>query len=360
MSSAETFFNQTYALFCQARAQVGAVDYQLKIGPVTVRQSFAGPAMAGKMHTAIEHLAVTVDHSIPEDAEICFWDSESTGIPMPAPPWLDTDYGPQGEIAGYNDERFRTVYSLGSDSLQLYDCERNIGIFWVPSPDRLPHWEESFPMRTLLHWWTEGKPYQLIHAGAIGTGSAGVLITGRSGSGKSTTTLSCLEAGLGYAGDDYVMVEMRAGSVPHAYSLYNTTKLINDNLEARFPQLAEWVHNTDRAEGEKALIYLHRRSPEQMSAGFPLAAILVPRYTGAIETSAQLATGASVLTAMAPSTVFNLPGKNHESFSFMVELVKQLPGYILKTGTDLKQIPEALTALVAQLEAQSEGAATPS
>ena len=49
---------------------------------------------------------------------------------------------------------------------------------------------------------------------------AGVLIAGKSGSGKSTSTLACLTSGLLYAGDDYVLVDI-AGAAVRAQSLFD-------------------------------------------------------------------------------------------------------------------------------------------
>ena len=106
------------------------------------------------------------------------------------------------------------------------------------------------------------------------TASGGVLIAGKSGSGKSTTTLACLTSGLLYAGDDYVLADVAAE--PYVHSLYSTAKLVPDNCD-RFPQLRPLVSNPDKLDEQKALIYLREAlsrqyCPRLSTSGHPSAA----------------------------------------------------------------------------------------
>ncbi len=178
---------------------------------------------------------------------------------VPAP-WTTYDFGPKGEIVGYNDERHRTVYQPGVDILQVFDAERAAAVYWTPSYRYIPWWESSFPLRTAIHWWTTTTPsLQPMHAGAVGRDDGGVLIAGRGGAGKSTTSLACLDGGLLYAGDDYVLVDV---DQPTVYSLYNTAKLRPENLH-RFPHLGSLVANADSLGDQKAMLFLHQHRPEQ-------------------------------------------------------------------------------------------------
>ena len=56
---------------------------------------------------------------------------------------------------------------------------------------------------------------RLTHAATLGLGGFGALITGASGSGKSSTALAGLLNGLDSVGDDYVVVEQGARVVAH-------------------------------------------------------------------------------------------------------------------------------------------------
>jgi len=199
----------------------------------------------------------------------------------------------------------------------------------------VPYWERSFPLRTIFHWWFEKLPLQPVHAAAVGLSSGGVLITGASGSGKSTAALACLDSDLQFAGDDYVLV--RHGPEPHVYSLYGTAKVEVENL-ARFPRLRAAVSNESRLDSEKALVFVSRFAPGKLIGGFPIRALLVSRITGARTRCCgaprpRRLPGTRADDAVAPA------GSEREAFRKLSALVREVPVYTLEAGTDLPQIP---------------------
>ncbi len=60
---------------------------------------------------------------------------------------------------------------------------------------------------------------------------------------------------------------------------------------------------------------------------------------------------ASGLLALAPTTVFQLPGRKRESFSRLAEAVRQVPCYRLDLGADRSRIPGVITELLNGQEA---------
>ena len=194
-------------------------------------------------------------------------------------------------------------------------------------------------MRSILHWSLRHDPLQAIHAGAVGNANGGVLIAGKSGSGKSTTTLACLTSGLLYAGDDYVLADIAAE--PYVHSLYSTAKLVPDNCD-RFPQLRPLVSNPDKLHEQKALIYLRETFPPALSADFPLRAILLPRVTGLPDTKLAKAGAMDAFRAIAPTTLLHLTRATDEAARKISALCRSLPVYWLDAGTDLTQIPQVI------------------
>ena len=256
------FFGSVLNAFQKASAG-RLIEHRYRIGGRAVLMRFAGPAIAQLFSPAIEHLS---DPSFGEpDLTVQVFDDRSTGARMPPAPWAPECHGQRGLIQGYNDDRFFTTYEIGIDILQMFDAGQNSAIYWVRNFEWIPYWENSFPMRSILHWRFQNEPMQAIHAGAVGNASGGVLIAGKSGSGKSTTTLACLTSGLLYAGDDYVLADIAAQ--PYVHSLYSTAKLVPDNCE-RFPQLEPLVSNPDKLSEQKALIYLREHFPESVVRGF--------------------------------------------------------------------------------------------
>lgn len=333
------FFNEVHQAFQLAAASAGVVDRYYKLGGYVVRLGFAGDALVPVISPALSHMATA---AAKPDLTICLWDSDSTGLRLPPTPWRE-HYAVRGEVEGYNNDRIYTVYDHESCGLSMLDNARNLAVLWVPETGRIPYWVKGAPLRTILHWWMSGHGRQLVHSAAVGTSGGGVLIVGKGGSGKSTTALACLESGLLYAGDDYVIVS--ADPLPHAFSLYNTAKLVPERLDS-FPRLAAYIDNADRLDVEKALIFIKGAHAMQLSAGFPLKAVLVPRVTGIRDTIIRKASPAVSLAALAPSTIFAHPRGGEAEFRFLARFVKRLPTYIIECGTDLAHIPHAITDLL--------------
>jgi hypothetical protein len=226
----------------------------------------------------------------------------------------------------------------------MMDLDRQRAVFWAPSHRIIPCFERGGPIRSILHWWMWREPYQPLHAGAVGCERGGVLLAGKGGSGKSTSTLACLEGGLLYAGDDYVLA---GGSEPYVYSLFNTAKLCVDNLH-RFPRLDNAIRNRERLAEEKAMIFVREVFPERVSPGFPVRALLLPKVTGERDTRLKPTSAMQALLALAPTTILQMVGASQEAFAKITRLVKQVPCFELEAGTDLPQIPAVVGELLAR------------
>jgi hypothetical protein len=338
----EAFFKTVCQAFQQAEEALGGpIDRFYAIGAYTIRLRFAGPALIPFITPAIEHLAA---QPVPGPAlTVCLWDSASTRTKMPPPPWSSDDYISRGEIRGYNDECIQTVFSLGSGILNMFDIAQSVALFWIQDAESVPYYETGAPLRTILHWFMRNHERQFVHAAAVGTSKGGVLLAGKGGSGKSTTTLACLSSELLYVGDDYVLLS--GEPAPYVHSLYNSAKLDSNSVQ-RLPHLVPNISNYDMLPEEKALIFLKDHYPDKVATGFPVRAILIPRITGLPETRLAKSSPAEGLRALAPSTIFQLPGARSDDFQNLIGIVKQVPSYDLELGTDLFRIPKVISDLL--------------
>jgi hypothetical protein len=348
------YFEAIYRGFERAIVAAGGpVDRFFDIGGFSVRMRFAGPALMGQLTPALEHLEIEAEAN--PALTLCAWDSVCTGTKLPLMvssllrlvtlAWYD-QLNTRFEIKEYNDDRIRTTFHLGPNILSALDIERNLAVYWLENAHELPYYERGSPFRTILNWWTATRGRQYVHAAAIGTASGGVVLAGKGGVGKSTTALACLESGLLYASDDYCLVATEP--MPYVYSLYNTVKLDGEDDIERFPHVQPMVSNIDRAKDEKLMVFLQRHYPERMARGFPIRAVLLPRITGGAGTRLQPATAGAALSALAPSTVLQLPGTGQSALRFMSQLVKQVPCYILELGLDLSAIPAVILDLLSE------------
>jgi hypothetical protein len=173
-----------------------------------------------------------------------------------------------------------------------------------------------------------------------------VLATGKGGSGKSTVALATLGASdLLYGGDDYVAVS--PDPVPTVHSLYSSGKLNPPHVRARLPQLVPLLANTDRLRTEKAVVYANEHFPAQMTAGYPLRAVLIPRVTpDAVDTRVVETTRAAALAALAPSTVLQIHPPNPGALRSMSALLERVPCFGLELGSDTSRIGPAVLDLL--------------
>src|SRR5205807_649323 len=139
------------------------------------------------------------------------------------PPVQVPDGSPLGTVFTHAADSRRALYMVGIRALSVYDADANASWYWAADADRLPAWECASPLRHVLHWWLADHGLQQVHAGSVGTERGAVLVVGRGGRGKSTTTLAALGQGLKYVGDDYVAVELEPEPLVH--SIYNAGKL---------------------------------------------------------------------------------------------------------------------------------------
>lgn len=352
-SLANNFFDtveQSYQTTKNNRSDIYIRDYLL--GHIILRLEFIGTSMIAPMTQALAHLSqpkADKSHYKP-DLTICLWDSNSTGAEMPSPPWAHEDYVVRAEIKGYNDDRFHTAYDVWGGGLRLLDKQRNLAFFWTRDAQSLPSYERGAPLRMILNWWLREQQFQFMHAAAVGNENGGVLMAGKGGSGKSTSSLSCLNSSLRFASDDYCLLNLNKDSSPNSkqrapaqvLSLYSSAKLEQKNIQHFLPHLEGYISNQHELESEKALLFLSEHFSDKLIQAFPLKAIFLPTVSGNRDTTLKPASAISALKALAPSTLFQLSGAGKTEFNNMTMLVKSIPSYTLSLGTDLTQIPQTI------------------
>jgi len=343
--------------FEQAVDKAGRHEFNYRIGGKLIRLRFAGESLVPHITRAFAHLACA--SKAQPDLVLCIWDSASTGRSLPLLisslvrllrlTWLE-HRGARGEIIEYNSPRFRAaLHGHDSNMLSLLDLQERIGFLWVEKDSDIPWYETGAPLRTLLYWWFSHLGQQMVHGGAIGTKSGGLLLGGKGSSGKSTTALASLDSSLLYAGDDYALIATEPQ--PFVHSLYNTAKVKGEADFARFPWIAAQICNAERigAGAEKPMMFLHEHRPEKIVSGFPLKAVVLPRYIpGTDRCKIVPVAPESALKAIAQSTVTQLTGAGSEALRALSRLVHGVPCYLVGLGAHLEEIPQVMLELLAR------------
>lgn len=332
------FLNDLQETFHKATLTSGVIERYFKIGPCEVHMRFAGIELANKMTPALEHLAIPKSQN--PDLTIFLWDEKTTHTVMQPFPWADLPSRKQSSIIKLlNTETVYTTYNATSQMLNVYDASSQTAFFWVTDAHTLPSSELSNPLKNILHKFLMPHDAYLVHAGAVGTPTGGVLLVGKGGVGKSTSTLSCLDSELLYAGDDYVLV----GSVipPTVYSFYSSARLHKDNMW-RVPHAISAIVDAPHLKQDKAHIFLNQMWSEKLISQFPLRAIFLPHVTGNLDTKLTPARTKDAIHALMLSTIVQLPQIDPQTVQKLIKLIQSVPAYHLNLGTEMSQIPQVI------------------
>jgi hypothetical protein len=230
----------------------------------------------------------------------------------------------------------RVEHFVPSRSVSVFDSARQMGVYIVPAGEELPAYERAAPIRTLLHWTLEQKGCRLIHAAAVATPRGGALLAGRGGSGKSTTALLCVAAGLACAGDDYVGIT-RNGAI-EAHAIYGTAKLTAQSLTL-LPEFWASLHIAPSGDEKGVLLLPVAAQP------IPIRALIVPSVSGGRSALRRISKG-EALRALAPTTLFQLPGSGVTSLTWMADVARSLPAFAIDLGDDREDIPELVARAI--------------
>ncbi len=340
-SSARRYFAGAGALFDAAAEACGRHDRCYEIAGKQVLVRAAGAELVARTDPALARPSAEMVPPTAPDLVVDMFDSATSGMPIGEAPWHPEDLRPLGLVKTYCDERFLTAVDVHTASLSLFDRATSHARFWIEDARLMAYWQSASPLRLILSWWAACRGMQLTHAAAVAGPAGAALLVGGAGAGKSTTSLTCLRAGMQFFGDDYCLVD--GGAPPVVHRVYTTAKLQPDALE-RLPEFRPTVRNADRLDREKAILDLAGSYDRLLATSAPLRAIVVPRLTGRVRL--EPTTPGTVLRAMAPSTVFGLFGATQHTLCLLARVAECVPGFVLELGDDADEIADAVAGLV--------------
>lgn len=313
--------------------RVEVVDTWLSVAGATVHIRAGGPALAAALLPALGHLVVAAP-SAAADLEIRAWDSTTSGTTLP----------PLAMLPAPGDPPAPTSHAFGDGALWLQPVDavlsalRGSTAWWcVPDVAGIAAAERAAPFKAIFHWWLAARGLHLVHAGAIGLpdGSAGAMLPGPGGAGKSTTVARCARAGLRVGGDDFVIV---GTDPPRVHPLYRSVK-----VSATVAAEPGWPPRRLPDCGEKATLLLDEAGGTL--GDLPLDVVALPRVEGGAATTSTPARGAEVVMALAPWTLLQLPIPRKEAFDAARAIATGVPAVHLRLGSD----PDGVVAAVRML-----------
>jgi hypothetical protein len=333
-----------------ARAyEAAAVNVRiLSLAGLRIRLEMIGRAVPAAILPAVSHALVSPDDGQGEPAPhatLVVWDGSETGITPPRPTWSTQGWA-QGDLLTVTREGFIAAYQSEGTCFAMFAPTQRRLVAWIRDATNVPGYERAAPLRGPLSWLLSANGAQLAHAAAVATEGGAALLIGRGGSGKSTTAVLCLAAGLEYLGDDYVLLRT-ADARAEVHTLYATAKLTGRALD-QLPQFKALI-DSPATSSNKAVIQLAGIvPPKRMPPSRPISALILTSVGKARETTYKRAPAVLALKALAPTTLFQLPGAGAEALGRLAALVRNVPAYKMTLGSELDCIPAAVSAVIAR------------
>jgi hypothetical protein len=306
-------------------------------GPVMLRIETWGELLSSVALDPLRH-SMTVS-TAPADLSLYMLDGKETGI---EPAVLKGLWRGDGDR---DDDGRRLVITVNDEqqTRTLVDIERRLIAVWFGDASAAPEWLVYDQIRNALHVISRERGFGLFHAAALRYAGVGCLLTGKSGSGKSTMTAAAVTHGFETAGDDFVLVE--TGPRPRVHAIFDTIKLGEKGL-AEFPQVHPFIRNPSRRAEDKAILHVYDIARERIVTGFPLHAVLHARLTGEAQSRIVASTTAAAYLALTPSTMFLLRAQSREVGEKCAALLATLPPFAFEIGTDLHAALAELTSFL--------------
>lgn len=323
------------------RSGPGAQAMDVRIAGSGVRMRFATATLRGALGRAFEHLRLNRALDRPE-LTIGVWDSVSSGVEMPPPPWGRECLSGRGDIIGWQSTSTIVAYQVNSGILSIFQPESGRAAFWIRDASAISRHVRCTPLLPIINWWTQRLGMQLVHAGAVGGRSGAALLAGAGGAGKSCTAIACARAGMSYASDDYCVIA--GGAFPTVHSAYSTGKLHMRDVE-RMGISPEWIHRDDSTGGEKSMMFLNECLPQSTLPDMPLRVILLPRLSRTGTSYCEAAPSAAAMVALFRVTI-QLPSTGQHAVDVISGLSRSLPCYFLNLGAGDPAIPHVIQAKI--------------
>ena len=315
----------------------------------TVRVRYAGATLHDAMARALAHNRI---EPCEPELDVIIWDSATSGVALPPEVGRPYDHQPRG-LGQLQQGPVRSLFDPDEGTLTMLDLASKEAVHWLPDAAQQTERERAAPLQTLLRWWLPSQGLTVVHAASVGTEDGAVVLLGDSGAGKSTTSLSCLEAGFAYIGDDLCALSLGAEVIAH--SLYCSAKLYEHNVR-RFPRFRELVINPIRlAETEKAIAYLDAWDGGVMRRSLPVRAIILLQGKGLPAPVINPLWPARALHTLMPKAYRDFPGQGKTELAGLTRVLARVPCFTMQLASDFALNAEALRELIAAKARAAQG-----
>ena len=193
-----------------------ALGLAVRIGPLRVAIRFESTAMKAALAGAFAmHGGGAADYRL-----VALSGKASGYTPALVPDDRDGDIQVSADANGY-----ALWFGRFTPTLHLLDQAAANAGYWIGDAADIPSWERAHPFLASFQAMLTFTDWIAVHAAGVSHAGRGLLITGPGKAGKTSLSLAAAQAGWGFAGDDYVLVNTAR---PETAPLYATARLRTD------------------------------------------------------------------------------------------------------------------------------------
>lgn len=240
-------------------------------------------------------------------------------------------------------------YLLREDAVSQLDLSNSTGIvrtgasFWKKTAKS----QQEFLMLSLI-WLLHRHGLYALHANGLVKDNFGILLTGNSGSGKSTTSLSLIRQGWSYQSDDAILLKARAGGIESI--AFQKGISFDPNLADHYPELNGY--GKPSLNGQKRFLDITSIYPHGfIYSSFPKI-LIFPEVTNYKKSGLVPIWGAEVLIMLIKNSGGIMVDKNitGRQLEMLQKLISQTRSYRLLLGHDLHEGPEKISEILSGIE----------
>lgn len=186
-----------------------------------------------------------------------------------------------------------------------------------------------------------------IHAAALEKDGRGILISGNSGRGKTTSSLSLLRSGYRYLSDDHPLIQ-DVGTHVDVLPFPSKINVTQATIEF-FPELADVPDHVPHPGWRKWSFHAQDLYPTSIGERCRLAMVLFPHVVDVPHSHLELLSKRQALELLLPQAllVFD-PEVARREFQVLAKLARQADCYRLHFGRDILDLSNLLTPLLEQ------------
>ncbi len=334
-SEAHEFVRTTLDAFRLAHDRASSTSERTySVGGTSVLVRYAGAALPDAFDRALAPLRT--DPVADPALTISCWDQVSSDQPLPAAPFAKEDVLARGRIRGFDGDGVRATYDALHRLLNLYDPDARDAVFVAKDVAQIPPWITRAPFRAIFGWNAIDRGLAVVHTSAVGGSGGCALVTGASGSGKSTTAFACVERGLRIIADDVALVAL--GPEPRAFACAGVGKIEDDSL-VTIDDLGLPV--VERRNGQTMLDLSSVLTPSA-----PVRVIVAARVGGGERCQVTRLSSAASFRALAGHSVVEALTGDARALTALRELATRVPAVRVDVGTDLDDVAATIRGLL--------------